>query len=110
MRKELLVEWSKRSFIIFLTACRMKFSKIEFTENQIDAPVGGIDSKSIGCIQLVVKKRCGVHKVVENTVTTAAKTSALKIWEQDTKIAGKMSVSTRSSPKIYLLSDDRRLF
>jgi hypothetical protein len=73
----------------------MKFSKIEFTENQIDAPVGGIDSKSIGCIQLVVEKICGVQISVKNTKATAVETSALKVWEKDKKIAGRVSVATR---------------
>jgi hypothetical protein len=72
----------------------MKFSKIEFTENKIDAPVGGVDGRSIGCIQLVVEKFCGVKPGVENK--TAADTSALKVWEQDKTIAGKVSISTRS--------------
>jgi hypothetical protein len=78
----------------------MKFSKIEFTKNQNDAPVGGFDGGSIGCIQLVVEKICGVKPGVDKWSASAADTSALKVWEQDTKIAGRMSVSTRYCPSL----------
>jgi hypothetical protein len=80
----------------------MKFSKIDFIENQIDAPVCGMDCKSIGFIQLIIKKVCGVKPGVDKCLASAADTSAIKVWEQDKKIAGKVSISTRLVSRVNL--------
>jgi hypothetical protein len=55
-----------------------------------------LKSESIGCIQLVVKKRTGVKQ--DGTFVSRiapSDTSSVKVWEQDKKIAGKISLATR---------------
>jgi hypothetical protein len=73
---------------------RMKFSRIDFTEEQV---YSGMQKESVGCIQLIVTKIWNVQidkaPVVEPGA--ASDTSSLKVWEQDEKIAGKLSVATR---------------
>jgi hypothetical protein len=77
----------------------MKFSRIDFTDEPIDAPAAAeLRRESVGCIQLKVEKSFDVYKThvdVSTSSTAAADTSSLKIWEQDEMIAGKLSVATR---------------
>jgi hypothetical protein len=78
----------------------MKFSRIDFTEDPVDVPsVGGMRYESVGCIQLIVEKAWNAFIDEANVVAPAAAsdTCSLKIWEQDEKIAGKLSIATRYS-------------
>lgn len=73
----------------------MKFSKIEFTENDIDEIVCKATKKaSIGCIQLKVEKRYKFRQISDFTKSKALSTSALKVWEQDKKLSGRVSIAT----------------
>jgi hypothetical protein len=79
----------------------MKFSNIEFTENQIEGPAGEVSKRqNIGCIQMSVEKKQNVQvggpvAATGSSHRPALKTSSVKVWEQDKKIAGKMSIATR---------------
>jgi hypothetical protein len=89
-----------------------KFSEINFTENPVareGADGNGLKSESIGCIQLVVKKTRGVKldgKIVSRLAPSG--TSSLKVWEQDKKIAGKISLATRYNSMLTLKTKFRR--
>jgi hypothetical protein len=78
---------------------RLKFSAIEFTEDEIKEPVdgkAGLKRESVGCIQLLVQKSMNVqYTQVRATDYSAANSSSVKVWEQDKKIAGKLSMATR---------------
>jgi hypothetical protein len=74
----------------------MKFSNIDFTENPIDAQLGEEERESVGCIQLIVIKRRDVHASEHGALyVPSSQSTALKVWERDKKIAGKMSIATR---------------
>jgi hypothetical protein len=103
------------SFECLTICCRLKFSNIEFTENPVIIPAasGNIKKESIGCIQLVIKKMRDVKFTAgmkddsdsddssnssvseDEAPKKSGKTSALKVWERDEKLAGKVSISTR---------------
>jgi hypothetical protein len=84
----------EQPYIFLSNHHRMKFSRIDFTEDRVDS---GLRKESLGCIQLIVTKiwnvQIGLAHVVEPEA--ASDTSSLKVWEQDEKIAGKLSVATR---------------
>jgi hypothetical protein len=83
----------EQTYIVPSNHRRMKFSRIDFTEDKV---YSGTRKESLGCIQLIVMK---VRNVQFNQPAVApiaaSETSSLKVWEQDEKIAGKQSVATR---------------